>query len=187
MPFKRVPVISLALFLLALVAWACFLHEPFFGPYTGWMFREVVANPREWQYGGFSGIDSLITTTLLVLASPFLGSVCSRSRLAWGLCLCVAGLATVAFLPWIVHALRFPPTPFDRSLVVAMVGFQYGIWFVFTAAFLNFAGLLFARWGRSAESASAARIAAVFPPVPSESGGIPGETPDSDPQSTENR
>ncbi len=73
-------------------------------------------------------IASFLTFSLLIVASPFLTEVWTKSRLAWGFALTFSGLASAGF--WVMIFSGPPSDP------------EPGGWCLMIAPLLNFAGLL---------------------------------------------
>ncbi len=70
---------------------------------------------------------------VLIVASPFLGSVWIKSKMAWGLAVAVSGVA--AAICWLL------------TMVLHAVEISTGGWCLMVAPTVNLAGLLFARAG----------------------------------------
>ncbi len=78
---------------------------------------------------------ALLMSAVLIVGSPFLGKVWIKSKLAWGMCLALAGISATAY--WVVI----------RSDVSRL---GLGDWCLLASPALNFIGLLFARVGAPA-------------------------------------
>ncbi|MES2924726.1 MAG: hypothetical protein V4819_24445 [Verrucomicrobiota bacterium] len=77
-------------------------------------------------------VTSLLTCSLLIIASPFLGNVWVKSLLAWLIVLIFSGVATAGFWFMILK---------DSSVG----SLSSGMWCLMISPVLNFAGLLLAR------------------------------------------
>ena len=75
---------------------------------------------------------ALLMSTVLIIGSPFLGKVWIQSKLAWGMCLALAGISAAGF--WI-------------PIRSGISGLGLVDWCLIASPTLNFIGLLFARTG----------------------------------------
>lgn len=83
---------------------------------------------------GWVAVASFLTSSLLIVASPFLGGVWIKSKMAWLPTVIFGGLAAVAFPVAILSG---------RSAGEQPIG--WGFYLLMVAPVLNFIGLLFAR------------------------------------------
>ena len=90
-----------------------------------------VVEPMDWI-----AIASFLTASLLIVASPFLGRVWIKSKMAWLPTVIVGGLSAASFSVAILVG---------RSSDEHRIG--WGLYLLMTAPVLNFIGLLFARSG----------------------------------------
>ncbi len=135
--------ISIALLVAALLLFVAFHFLPGFETEeVGWsVWRDlwkVMLEPQQLNDPQSAVlIASFLTFSLLIVASPFLTEVWTKSRLAWGFALTFCGLASAGF--WVMI---FSDSPSDP---------EPGGWCLMIAPLLNFAGLLLAR-GETPES-----------------------------------
>ena len=129
----------MALLIAALVLFVAFHFLKGFGSrYVGWHVWYEISNaiwrPKDLfeQPKTAVIISSFLTFSLLILASPFLGCVWVKSRLAWWMAVIFSSLTVTGF--WVLMFARNPTSTI-----------QSGGWCLLIAPLLNFAGLVLAR------------------------------------------
>lgn len=133
--------ISKAFMLAAITAFTAFhfIRDPEQNNDAGWrIWKELwnlvqhplrMVDPKDWV-----AITSFLTASLLIVVSPFLGSVWIKSKMAWLLMVIFGGVSAAGFS------------------VAILIGrgeerIGWGLYLLMAAPVLNFIGLLFARVG----------------------------------------
>jgi len=135
--FRFAQILSKVLLFAALIAFGAFHFLPQAGETgeRGWnvwgYFWELLLNP-EGVDDALQGVilAAFLTTSVLIVASPFLGVVWLRSKLAWWICMVFSGIAAGSF--WI------------GIVIYGTDDFGPGDWCLMAAPTLNFLGLLLA-------------------------------------------
>ena len=118
-----------------------FIRDPEQNNDAGWKVWKGLADLVQHPSGmvepmGWVAIASFLTASLLIVASPFLGWVWIKSKMAWLPTVIFGGLSAASFSVAIL---------FGRSSDEHRIG--WGLYLLMTAPVLNFIGLLFARIG----------------------------------------
>ena len=135
--------LSKAFMVAAIAAFAAFhfIRDPEQNNDAGWKvwkeLGDLVQRPsRMDEPMGWVAVASFLTASLLIVASPFLGRVWLKSKMAWLPTVIFGGLSAASFSVAILYG---------RSEHEGRIG--WGLSLLMTAPVLNFIGLLFARVG----------------------------------------
>ena len=135
--------LSKAFMVAAIAAFAAFhfIRNPEQNDDAGWTIWkelwELVQHPlRMDEPIGWIAVASFLTSSLLIVTSPFLGRVWLKSKMAWLPTVIFGGLSAVGFCVAIL---------IGRSEHEGRLG--WGLYLLMAAPVLNFIGLLFARVG----------------------------------------
>ena len=118
-----------------------FIRDPERNNDAGWKIwkelGDLVQNPSGMDDPmGWVAVASFLTASLLIVASPFLGRVWLKSKMAWLPTVIFGGLSAASFSVAILY---------ERSSDEHWIG--WGLCLLMAAPVLNFIGLLFARIG----------------------------------------